>query len=155
MILKGTDLMVFTDVKGSGTLKSIAYATNHTLTVGTASQEISTKDSGGGKWTELNIHKLNWSSSSENLYSYDGAGTNYNDLFKKMLTRESLKLRFSLEDQYEDKPDAVPAGGWTAVDAPEYEGTAFITDLQLNAPDGDNASFSVTFTGSGALRLVE
>jgi predicted secreted protein len=155
MILRGTDLMVFTDVAGSGTSKSIAYATNHTLTLGTASQEISTKDSGGGKWTELNIHKLNWSASSENLYSYDGKGSNYNDLFEKMLTREPVTLVFALESTYATKPDVVPAAGWTPITAPRYTGTAYITDLSLNAPDGDNASFSVTFTGSGALVLTE
>jgi predicted secreted protein len=155
MILKGTDLMVFTDVMGTSTLKSIAYATNHTLTVNMNSQEVSTKDSGGGKWIEISDQKLSWSATSENLYSYDGSGSNYNDLFNKMLARTPLTLVFALEDEYEDKPDTIPTTGWAPVTIPRYTGKAYITDLQLNAPDGDNASFTVTFTGSGALALKE
>jgi predicted secreted protein len=154
MILRGTDLMVFTDVMGSSTSKSIAYATNHTLSLTANSQEISTKDSGGGKWLEMNLQKLSWSATSENLYSYDGSGSNYNDLFEKMLTREPLKLVFALENST-TKPDVVPTAGWAPVTAPRYTGSAYITDLQLNAPDGDNASFTVTFTGTGALALTD
>jgi hypothetical protein len=45
--------------------------------------------------------------------------------------------------------------GWTPIDKPRYTGEACITDLQLNAPDGDNATFSCTLRGTGELKLVE
>jgi hypothetical protein len=81
MIIKGTDLMVFATIGSS--LKSIAYATSHSLTVGANSTEISTKDSGGGKWIETNIQKLNWSMTTENLFTFEGGGQghSFDDLF--------------------------------------------------------------------------
>jgi TP901-1 family phage major tail protein len=149
MILKGSDVMVFANI--SGTLTSIAYATNHQLTIGATSQEISTKDSGGGVWTEAAVQKLNWSMTTENMYSLDGAGINFEDIFDKMVAREAITVALSLDNTYANKPDNVPAAGWSPISTPKYTGTAYITDLQLNAPDGDNASFSATFTGIGAL----
>jgi len=149
MILKGTDVMLFINTGTS--LKSVAYATNHTLTIGTSSQEISTKDSGAGVWTESAVQKLNWSSTTENMYSIDGAGLNFDDLFEVMVARTPVTIAFSLESSYANKPSTVPAGGWTPIATPKYTGTGYITDLQLNAPDGDNASFTCTVTGVGAL----
>ena len=68
-----------------------------------------------------------------------------------MVERTPVSVKFALESGYADKPDTVPTGGWTPIAAPVYSGDAYITDLQLNAPDGDNASFTATLTGSGAL----
>jgi predicted secreted protein len=152
MILKGTDLMVF--VKIASTYKSIGYATNHTLSLGSNATEVSTKDSGGGKWVEQSVQKLNWSMSTENLYSYDQAGGGFNDLFALMVSKSKVDLVFALEEDFATKPDTVPSGGWTAIDAPRYTGSAFITDIQVNAPDGQDASFTATFTGTGALTLT-
>lgn len=42
-VIKGADLMIFADSK------SIALATNHTLTISADTKETSSKDS-GGKW---------------------------------------------------------------------------------------------------------
>jgi TP901-1 family phage major tail protein len=157
MIIKGTDLMVFLQDPGTGNYKSIGYATSHTLTVGSNTTEISTKDSGGGKWVEQNVNKLNWSMSTENLFSLEGEqeGHSFDDLFKYMVNRQTVDLVFALESTWTIKPDTVPVGGWTPVTAPQYKGQAYITDLSVNAPDGDNASFSATFTGNGKLELIE
>jgi TP901-1 family phage major tail protein len=149
-IIKGSDLMVFIETSG-GSFKSIAYATNHTLTVGTNSTEISTKDDGGGVWNSATVQKLNWSATTENLFSLDGEGANFDDLFAIMADRKEVKIKFSLDSVYANKPDVVPSGGWTPISTPQYTGSAFITDLSVNAPDGDNGSFSATFTGNGAL----
>jgi hypothetical protein len=97
---------------------------------------------------------LNWSTTTENLYSYDQAGQGYNDLFTIMVARTPVEIKFALESGYEVKPDNVPSGGWTPIAAPVYSGSAYITDLQLNAPDGDNASFTATLTGSGAISIT-
>jgi predicted secreted protein len=154
-IRRGTDLMVFV-TKGAG-LKSVAYATNHTLTVGTNTTEISTKDNPeGGSWVEQQVQKLNWSLSTENLYSNDGQGNSFEDLFDIMITKKPVFVKFALESEYANPPENVPVGGWVAIDpsstTPVYSGYAFITDLSLNAPDGDNASFSCTLTGNGKFK---
>jgi hypothetical protein len=92
---------------------------------------------------------------TENLFTWEGGceGHSYDDLFDKMITREPLTLVFALEDSTV-KPFVVPTGGWDPSDTPRYTGSAFITDLSVNAPDGDNASFSATFTGTGALTHI-
>ena len=150
MIIKGSDLMLFVQPT-AGTFKSIGYATNHTLTIGTTSSEVSTKDSGGGLWNEAVVQKLNWSATTENLFALTAAGATYDDLFDVMTKRETINIQFTLESSYQTKPSTVPAGGWSPIATPSYKGKAYITDLQKNAPDGDNASFTATFTGIGAL----
>ncbi len=66
-ITKGGDLMLF--VGG----KSIAYATNHTLSISADTKETSTKDS-GGLWQTSEVGMLSWSCSSENLIGDPMAG---------------------------------------------------------------------------------
>ena len=149
MIIKGSDLMLF--VQQGGVYKSIGYATNHTVTIGSQSQEISTKDSGGGLWSEGTVHKLNWQMTTENLYSLEPEGVSYDDLFDMMTTRQQVNVQFSLESSYLSKPNQVPTGGWSPIATPKYSGKCMITDIQKNAPDGDAASFTATFTGVGAL----
>lgn len=142
--------MVFLKQSGGG-YKSIAYATNHTLNLASTSAAISTKDSGGGVWDEGVIQKLNWTMSSENLYSNDGEGFVFDDLFTLYASREKVELIFALEDNYLTPPTTVPTGGWTPIDKPRYAGSAYISSITVNAPNADNASMSVEFTGIGAL----
>lgn len=47
----------------------------------------------------------------------------------------------------------MPADGWS-LPAKPYKGKAVITSLELNAPDGDKATFSVSLDGTGALASV-
>jgi predicted secreted protein len=148
-ILKGTDLMVF--VKVGTAFKSIAYATNHTLNLASTSASVSTKDSGGGVWDEAVVQKLNWTMSSENLYSNDGQGVVFDDLFALYANRTKVTVVFALEDDYLSPPTTVPTGGWTPIDSPRYEGTAYISSITVNAPNADNASLSVELQGIGAL----
>jgi predicted secreted protein len=148
-IEKGTDIMIYVTVGGS--LKSVAYATNHTLQIGSNSSEISTKDSGGGLWNEAAVQKLNWSATTENLYSVDGQGAMYDDLFDIMTSRTPVTIKFGIKAAAGSNPAEVPAGGWTAA-AGVRTGQAFITDLALNAPNAENASFTATFTGNGGIQ---
>ena len=150
MIIKGSDLMLFVQ-QGASTYKSVGYATNHTLTIGSTSSEVSTKDSGGGLWNEAVVQKLNWSTTTENLFSLDCEGVTFDDLFGIMTSRQEITVQFTLESSYLTKPTQVPTGGWSPLATPKYSGKAYITDLQVNAPDGDNASFTATLTGIGAL----
>ncbi len=57
----------------------------------------------------------------------------------------------SLEKEYAAKKDEVPEGGWTPVTTGQYKGKVVITSLELNAPNGDNATFTASFEGVGAL----
>jgi len=156
-IIKGDDLMLF-DSAG----KSIAYATSHTLTITADAADISTKDHGIWKGSEVN--KISWEISSENLYT----DNSYDALFTAMLNRQPVKVYFGRKIQYNPNKTVVNddypfwTGGWD-VDAvrsgdPDtsdtnagYTGFAFITSLTANANTGENATFSLTLTGTGKI----
>ncbi|MDR2138266.1 MAG: phage tail protein [Tannerella sp.] len=147
-IMKGGDLMLFITV--GGTKKSIAFATSHSLSISGDTVETSTKDS-SGKWTSKQVNRLSWNVSTDNLYSLDGAGANYSDLFGLMSERSEIDIVFALESGYASKADSVPPAGWTPLTAPQYAGRAVMTSLELNAPNGENATFKASFEGVGAL----
>ena len=150
-VIKGSDMMLF--VGG----KSIAYATNHTLNISADTKETSSKDS-GGKWQTSEVGVLSWTCSTENLCSDDGAGLDLDELIGMMIARKPITGVFALEgnstDYYDGKLDAAPTDGWTAKAGKGYTGQMIITNVDLNAPNGDNATFKVDFTGVGALTKV-
>ena len=61
-VISGDDLMVF---DGAG--NSIAFATNHSLSVSVDMESIAHKDA--GIWAAQTPGKINWEITSENLYS--------------------------------------------------------------------------------------
>lgn len=152
-VIKGRELMVF--VSGTTGLHTIALATNHTLTINADSIDASNKDAGA--WNKQNTSKLSWEMSTENLFSYNSGATQitYDKLFQSMVACEELTLVFALAS---GNTGATEAGGLVSGDwgnqAPKYSGKAVITSLELNAADGDMASFSATFTGSGPLAKI-
>lgn len=143
--IQGGNLMLF--IGG----ESIAYATNHTLEISGETKDTSNKDEGAGGWKSEEVGLLSWSASTENLYSEDGQGNNYADLFDAMVAKTPIAAVFSLKSQ--SNVDTVPTGGWTA-SVPKYTGNVVITSLSLNAPNGDYATFTANFNGVGALTKV-
>jgi tetrahydromethanopterin S-methyltransferase subunit F len=71
-----------------------------------------------------------------------------------MVRKEHVELIFALENLWQTKPDVVPTGGWVNELLPQFTGTAYISDLQLNAPDGSPASYTCTFQGCGQLAHI-
>ena len=137
--------------------KSIAFATNHTLSISADTKETSSKDS-GGLWQTSEIGTLSWSGKSENLYSDSKAGVGYLELFELMKARTPITGVFALEGNSTNLADGklgeVPTAGWTPKAGDGLTGQMIITNLELNAPNGDNATFSVDFTGVGELKKV-
>ena len=146
-VINGGDLMLFL----GGT--SIAFSTSHKLSISAETVETSSKDS-GGKWVAKAVRKLSWNMSTENLYSLEGAGKTYDDLFTMMTGRTEIDAIFTVEKDYATKADEVPAGGWLPMTTGQYKGKVVITSLELNAPNGDNATFTASFEGVGALTKV-
>lgn len=142
--IRGGDMMLFLDGK------SIALATTHTLSISGDTQDTSNKDEGGGDWASSEVSKLSWTASSENMYSLDGEGDNFDDLYDLMIKKEPFAITFSKKSE---TATDVPTGGWTA-SKPDYEGKGMITSLELNAPNGEYATYSVQITGVGALKKV-
>lgn len=152
-IIKGDDLMVFVGDK------SIAWATSHTRSLSADVTETSTKDHGiyGGK----EVNKITWEISSENLYS----DSSYDELEAVMLSRQKVTLKWGKKN--EDDPEKTVADGdydnWTPLTPEKAEtgdvlyrqGDAYITSLSVNAASGANATFSVTFSGTGAIKVIK
>lgn len=142
--IKGGDMMLFLNNK------SIAYATNHTLEINAETTDTSNKDEGGGDWSSNEVRLLNWAATSENLYSLDGQGDNFADLFDIMVAKTPVQAVFARKSE---TATDVPTGGWSSR-VPKYTGNVVITSLSLNAPNGEYATYSVQFTGVGALTKV-
>lgn len=150
-VVKGSDLMLF-EKSGEGQAskyKALAQATSCNLVVSASVLETSSKDT--GKWASKQSGKLSWSATSENMYVQE----NYDVLLRSMISRTPLVLAFSIASNANDD-SGKPAEGWV-IGTGGYEGEAIITGLTANAPDSDNATYSVSLEGSGALipRSVE
>lgn len=147
--IEGGDLMLFF---GEGASKhSIAYATSHTLSINGETTNTSNKDEGGGGWSSEEVSILSWTASSENLYSEDGQGDNFEDLFDIMVAKQPVTAVFA--KKAETAVD-VPEGGWTPKANSGYTGKVVITSLELNAANGEKATYTVQFNGVGALTKI-
>lgn len=149
--IKGSYLMAF--VQCDKDIKAIAMASSHTLKVSTDTKETTSKDSGGSFQTsEYGV--TSWEATSENTYTLDetNPGLTYDDLLDMMLTRKAVRLVLGMASQQQGATpvDTVPTTGWTPGSGCRT-GEALITSLDLNMPNDDKASFSVTFTGTGPL----
>lgn len=153
-IIEGGKLMVWVGKA------SIAMATNHTLTLSTETNEISNKDLGAGNWTANSIRRFSWEVSSDNMFTMKA----YKKLFETMTNKTLVTLTFGKpsQDTLVEDPSANfadwtwsnPSTGTTTGDDVVMQGQAYITNLDLQAPNDDNATFSVTFTGVGELTML-
>ena len=153
-IQKGTDIMVF--VKEDNIYKSIAHATSHTLNISGETAEVNSKDY--GEFSASEVNKITWEITSENLMTED-----YEKLFDLMIAKTKVDLIFgmkSITTNIEDQTDPSAPNYYTPKNnvAAGYQGAkqgkAVITSLSENAPNGENATFSVTFTGVGSITRV-
>ena len=142
-IVKGDELMLF-DSAG----KAFAYATSHTLTLTGNTVDASSKDH--GFWVASEVGSLTWEITTENLYTDD----DYNKLFDLMVSAAPITVAFAKASNY-DVNGLVATGGsvesWTPDTTQYRSGKAVITSLTVNANTGENATYSATFTGAGAL----
>ena len=152
-IIKGKKLMVFIKQSG-GSYKSIGYATNHTLSTSVATIDIAHKDladAASGRWDDQDVDTFSWTITSENFYADSAEGETFSTIFAYYVAGTELDLKFTCAS---DSTSGVPTGGWepasSAIGA-VLSGKAIITSIDVNAPVGDNASMTITFTGKGAL----
>lgn len=143
-ITYGGDMMLF--IGG----EPMAFSSAAKLDVSLSTRDIGSKDS--GFWEEKAAGKMSWSASSDALMcdsDITGTTKTYSDLYTAMLTRVPLTIVFATA--------AGTAPSWTisaVAGKSKFTGTGFITSLSMNAGDGDNGTYSVSFEGTGALELV-
>lgn len=147
-IIKGGTLMVFESHEINGALtnpKSIPLATSHTLRISAETSDVSHKDIADA-WSANDITKFSWEATTDNLYSDEGMER----LFTIMKNKEKVYMYFAPKSQAEGTP--LPSTGtWTAAQDKGFVGLAYITSLEVNAQNGENATYSATFTGAGKL----
>ena len=143
-IFKGSKLMVFI---GDA---PIAFATSHALNITMNTTEVSTKDH--GDFPSVLAQNISWEVTTENLYSESGQTA----LWNAMKSMQPVTIKFAPATNYNNAAaqqgivDVDDATEWTAGTA-IASGKALVTSLSVNAPSGDNATLSATFTGVGAL----
>lgn len=142
-IVKGSMLMVFMGGE------PIGFATSHSLSLTTNTTEVSTKDH--GDYPSVIAQSISWEVTAENLYSDAGEST----YMTAQLAKTPVTLSFAKASNYSatDEKGVIGTNGhsdWTPGTV-IASGQALITSFSVNAPAGDNATMSVTFTGIGAL----
>lgn len=138
-IVKGSKLMVFIDDEPVG------FATSHTLNLTTNTSEVTTKDS--GDYQSQIVQSISWEVTAENFYSNAGQSI----YFDKMTTKQPVSIVFAPVSTWYEQGVLQDNGSSTdwAAGTPIASGQALITSISVNAPAGDNATLSVTFTGVG------
>ena len=164
-IIKGGKIMEFI----GDTPQPIAFATNHTLSLTRNTQEISSKDHGDA--TAVLPTTQSWEVTTENLMSAAG----YEQVLDAYLNATPLTIYFGASN-YKNYPtssqdpaseqgivDVDNAANWneeawpsgaTLATSLNLQGTAYITSLNVNAPNGENATYTATFTGTGQIGRV-
>ena len=149
-IIKGSKLMVF--IKNDKALVPIAFATSHSFQKQLNTQPITCKDFGDVE--AILPQNYTWTMSTDNLYSVNGY-KQINDAFKQMkkVTVYFGSSNYSNETTQDSIVDVEGATEWTTSSFGE-QGDAYITDLQVTAQAGENATFTATFTGTGTLTEI-
>ena len=143
-IIKGSKLMVFLNDA------PIAFATSHSLSITVNTSEVSTKDH--GDFPSVIGNNITWEITTENLYSDNAESA----LWAAMKTMQPVTVKFAPASNYNNATSQKGIVGvesateWAAGTA-IASGKALITSLSVNAPAGDNATLSATFTGVGEL----
>lgn len=149
-VVNGTDLCLFI---GTGTTKKcIALATSCKIAVAMATRQIASKDS-TGNWDEAAPGKLSWTCDSDNLFTqdYDSLTGNsyqsysYSNLVDLMIARTPITITVG---QVSTSGMGFPQ---TIGTQKNLTGTAYITALDLNAPNDDNSTYTISMIGTGAL----
>ena len=139
--IKGEDMMVFLGGK------SIAFATNHTLTISAETSDTSNKDETSGGWSSSEVTKLSWTGTSENMMANAGNGVTYEELVKYMIAKKPLDFVFGGCKETDPGNNGFTLG----TNITSLAGKAYITSLQVNAQNGEQSTYTVDFTGTGAL----
>lgn len=141
-IIKGDELQLFLQ---DGAPK---FATSHTLTLTGSTLDTNTKDHGFFGASE--VGKLTWELTAECLYT-DG---DYDKMFDMMIAHTPITLSFAKVKNYSVN-GLTSVGGDVAAWIPDVKGrrgNAYVTSLTANANTGENATYSITFTGAGPLK---
>jgi predicted secreted protein len=113
----------------------VAHSTSASFSISQDYRDITTKDSGGFQENASGLRSFEISTDALQDYTAD---LDFQELFNNVGNRESMTVRFAERD----------TGGSSDK---YYEGTVFVTSLSMDAGVEDNATYSVTFTGTASI----
>ena len=130
--------------------KSIAKAKTHTLTITSDTIDVSSKDD--GFYGASIPGKINWEISAENIYTEKA----FDELYAKAQARQVFEVVFGRVANY-NAEGLGENDAWTpdSVKHTTYTGKVTLTNMTLNANNGEITSFSATLKGVGALKQVK
>lgn len=137
--IKGQNLRVMVGTK------CVAAATSASVHVAQELQDSSTKDS-TGDWTEQEVTGLSWDASCDALFvidSSDTTGEQIVDLLDTLIAKTEVTLSFKQTGSAKNRTATNGGLVWT--------GKALVSDISINADNKQNATYTVKFTGNGAL----
>tara|TARA_R110000787_G_scaffold66702_2_gene149751 strand:- start:142 stop:552 length:411 start_codon:yes stop_codon:yes gene_type:complete len=129
-ILNATDVVLKVTVDDG--LKAIAHCTSASISINMDLRDSTTKSSGG------------WQDNLGGLRSYELSGDAFVDIIEDTEKSDILEL-WTVWNQ---RTAVIVSFGIANM---LYEGTALITSLSIDAGVEENATFSISLTGSGAL----
>ena len=129
-ILNATDVVLSVTVDDG--LKAIAHCTSASISINMDLRDSTTKSSEG------------WQDNLGGLRSYELSGDAFVDIVEDTTKSDILEL-WTVWNQ---RAAVIVSFGISGM---LYEGTAFITSLSIDAGVEENATFSISLTGSGAL----
>ncbi len=144
-IVYGGSMMIF--ITSGATTNPVAFSTSAKLDLTMDIREISSKDS--GIWKEKAGGKWDWKADTEGLMAFSLSATTWDveDLFAIMIERNPVSVTFGIAS------GTTP--GWELNTGEKYfSGSAIITSLSMNAPDNDNATYSISLEGASALTIT-
>lgn len=124
--------------------KFIAFATSCTVHVSIDLEESSTKDS-TNNFREQQPTGIGWDISVDALYSVDTdpTGKNAVDALDIILAQQKVGITFEQTSGEKNRQ--------TSTGTVKYSGDAWVNDVSVNAPNRQNASYSLQAQGDGPL----
>ena len=130
-VVNSTLFALYVDVASTNT--KIGYSTDASVSISHSPRDISSKDSNG--WMEQLEGQLSFTASVSGHFAFDAAYSAL-DIEAAVLNRTTLDIVFSTEES-----------GDTF-----YSGTAYVDSFEIDSSGvEDNVSYSISFTGTGAL----
>lgn len=123
--------------------KYVAFATACSVHVSATLEDSSTKDDTDGMWSDQELTGLAWDISCDALYSVDADATGINGegALDLVLAHQKVLVEFT---GTEGSNNRQATGN-------KYSGYAWINDININATNKQNASYTMQAQGSGAL----
>ena len=138
-LLNGTDLLLKAKSIGEANEVVVAFATSCSLEISADEIDQTNKDSGG--WKSIIQGTRSWSVSADAMYQNEAESSKkaFTDFFANVDARTKVFVELTI------------AGALNADANVFYSGEAFVSSLSVNGGTEDQATWSISLTGTGAL----